>query len=291
MKNKKRPITGKKYEKYGYKPNISEMLLRKIFKFIIKIFFLNGDSKLSNIFLQLINPKTRYYFQKKNIFFRTGHGRLFWRAKTLHSEEPMMFNWIKKMNKNDIFLDIGANVGTYTIPSALNCKHVYACELDPLNIGTLKENMFLNKLTRKITILPFPATSKNKIVNIFYRDNSMGDALQSINRSTPLNIVNTKNNHILYQLGFSLNYIYKEFNLPYPTKVKIDVDGNEKEVFKGADKVIFKAKEIYFEDSGLKDCEKIIKLFKKNKFEIVSREKPLKSKLGENILFKSVKKR
>ena len=30
---------------------------------------------------------------------------------------------------------------------------------------------------------------------------------------------------------FSLNFIFKEFNLNQPTKVKIDVDGNEKEVF------------------------------------------------------------
>jgi len=286
MKIKKRPTSGKNYAKYGYSPNIIEFFFRIFFKFIIKIFFIDGNTKLSNIFLQLINPETSSIFQNKVIRFRTGHGRLFWRAKTLHTEEPMMIDWIKKMNKKDIFLDIGANVGTYTIPSAIKCKHVYACELDPLNVGTLKENMFLNKLTKKITLLPFPATSKNKMVNIFYRDHSMGDALQSINRATPLNIVNTNKNHILKQLGFSLNFIFKEFNLNQPTKVKIDVDGNEKEVFAGAYNIIFKAKEVYFEDSGLKDCEKIITLFKKNKFKIISREKPLKSRLGENILFR-----
>ena len=198
----------------------------------------------------------------------------------------MMINWIKNMSKNDIFLDIGANVGTYTIPAAVKCKHVYACELDPLNLGTLKENIFLNKITKNVTILPFPATSKNKIVKIFFRDNSLGDALQSINRSTPLNIVKTKNSHILNQLGFSLNYIFKEFNLPQPTKIKIDVDGNENEVFLGSKNLIFEAKEVYFEDSGLKDCEKIIKMFKKNRFKIIGRQRPFKSILGENILFK-----
>ena len=284
----KRPSSGKKFSKYGYKPKLFESIVGKFFQLLIKILFLNGNTKISNIFIQLINPMTSMFFENKKIFFRTGHGRLFWRAKTLHTEEPMMIDWIQTMNKNDIFLDIGANIGTYTIPASIKCKHVYACELDPLNIGGLKENIFLNQLTNKITILPFPATAKNKIVEVFYRDHSMGDALQSINRPTPLNIVRTKNNHKLNQLGFSLDFIFKEFNLPYPTKVKIDVDGNEKEVFLGAKDIIFKSEEIYFEDSGLSDCGKIIKLIKKNNFRIIKKERPEKSKMGENLLFKKI---
>ena len=74
-----------------------------------------------------------------------------------------------------------------------------------------------------------------------------------------------------------------------PTKVKIDVDGNEKEVFDGAKEIILNAKEIYYEDSGLKDSEMIINKIRKSNFEIINKEIPSKTNFGCNILFSKKK--
>ncbi len=271
--------------KYGYTPNFFEIILFIFFRFISKIFFINGDNKISNIFIQTLNPFTSIYFKNKKFFFKTGHGRLLWRAKSFHTEEKMMVKWLETFKKNDIFLDVGANIGIYSVPATYVCDHVYACELDPLNIGTLKENIFLNRITNKITIIPFPAISSSKVVKIYYRDFSLGDAFQSVNRKNRIKVKKTKNEHTSYHLGFSLDYIFKKFKLKMPTKVKIDVDGNEKEVFDGAKKIIFNAKEIYFENSGLRDNEMIIRKLKKNNFKIIEEEIPSKTKFGCNMLF------
>jgi FkbM family methyltransferase len=284
-----RPKSAKNYPAYGHKKSISERLLEIFFKIIIKIFFINHPNKISNLFLQHLNPLATLKFKKCTLKFRTGHGRLLWRVKSFYSEEKIMPEWLSSFSNKDIFLDIGANVGIYTIPAAVNAKLVYACELDLSNTSILKENIYLNNLNKKVIILPFPALSKNKICQIYYRDFSKGDALQSINRKTLFN-TNLDKSFFNYSLGFSLDYIFKNLKLKYPTKVKIDVDGNEDEVIKGALNVIFHAKEIYFEDSGLKNCHKHIMSFKKNGYKIIKREKQSKTILGENIIFKKINK-
>lgn len=281
--------TKKQNTKYGYRPSFLELIFSYLFKFLVKIFFINGDTKVSNIFIQTLSPKTSIIFKNKKLLFKTGHGRLFWRAKSFHSEEKMMVKWLETFKRDDIYLDVGANIGIYSVPAATMCDHVYACELDPLNIGTLKENIYLNRLTNKITIIPFPAISSNKIVKIHFRDLSLGDALQSINRKNRIKYIKTKKEHSSYHLGFSLDYIFEKFKLGMPTKVKIDVDGNEKEVFDGAKEIILNAKEIYYEDSGLKDSEMIINKIRKSNFEIINKEIPSKTNFGCNILFSKKK--
>jgi FkbM family methyltransferase len=287
MQLKVRPKSGKNYPAYGHKKKIAEKLLVIFFNILIKIFFINHPNKISNLFLQTLNPIATLKFKNYKLKFRTGHGRLLWRVKSFYSEEKIMVEWLKSISNKDIFLDIGANIGIYTVPAAVSAKLVYACELCLLNTGILKENIYLNNLNKKIIILPFPALSKNKISEIYYRDFSKGDALQSINRKTVLN-TNLDKSYSSASLGFSLDYIFKNLKLKYPTKVKIDVDGNEDEVFKGGSNVIFHAKEIYFEDSGLKNCEKHIKSFKNNGYKIMKREKPEKAILGENLIFKRI---
>ena len=42
-----------------------------------------------------------------------------WRAQTLFSKEPETIKWINGFNAQDIFLDVGANVGMYTIYAAV----------------------------------------------------------------------------------------------------------------------------------------------------------------------------
>jgi hypothetical protein len=286
--NSVRPKSGKNYPAHGHKKNITEQLLEIFFKILIKIFFINHPNKISNLFLQSLNPLATLKFKNHKLKFRTGHGRLLWRVKSFFSEEKIMVEWLKTFSKKDIFLDIGANIGIYTIPAAANAKLVYACELDLLNTATLKENIYLNNLNHKIIILPFPALSNNKISKIYYRNFSKGDALQSINRKTLFN-TNLEKGYWSNSLGFSLDYIFKNLKLKYPTKVKIDVDGNEDEVFKGASNVIFHAQEIYFEDSGLKNCEKHIKSFMNKGYKVIKREKPEKLIIGENLIFRKIK--
>jgi hypothetical protein len=74
--------------------------------------------------LQSLNPLATLKFKNHKLKFRTGHGRLLWRVKSFYSEEKIIVEWLKTCSKKDIFLDIGANIGIYTIPAAANAKLV-----------------------------------------------------------------------------------------------------------------------------------------------------------------------
>lgn len=59
----------------------------------------------------------------------------------------------KDIQPNDIVLDVGANVGYFSLHVSNACDKIFSVE--PLFINELEENIKLNKLQNKITILPY----------------------------------------------------------------------------------------------------------------------------------------
>ena len=254
-------------KKFGYKETLFDLILSKFIDLIQFFLLLKNNSKFSNQFKQQLNLKSYLLFKEKKIFFKTGHNRLNWRVKSFYKEEPLMIDWLKEFNNKDIFLDIGANVGTYTIPAISKGAFAYAVELDLINSSVLFENLYLNNFLKKCLILPFGVGKKNSIENIFYRDFSVGDSFQSVTNEQKIPTI-LKNKFSSKQIIFSLDSIFEIFNLKKPNKIKIDVDGNEMIVFEGGKKIIKNAKEIYLENNGTKNDKKIFNFLLKNGFKI-----------------------
>jgi len=273
----------------GYRPDIITKIIRGGVRLLVSIFRLNGKNNLSNEFIQMLDPKKTVVFDSTEIYFRTGHGRLQWRVDSFHTEEPIMIRWLSTFTSEDCFFDIGANVGTYTIPALTKGSQVFAFELDPTNISILNENLFLNNLHENCVVIPLGLSSKNEITKIYNRDFSKGDALQSIGRTSPFETVQN-NPYVSNQLVSKLDDIMDTFNIPLPTKIKIDVDGNERMVFDGMTNTIFSAKEIYFEDNGLPESKYVIDKILNNNFIEKEREISQNMNFSEqyNIIFEKV---
>ena len=269
-----------KVESYGFKPSFGRRIIRSICVGLIKVLNLNGQSIFSNEFIQLLDPKIEVDFEKQKLTFRTGNGRLLWRAKSLLTEEPLMNSWINSMQPSDVVLDVGANVGMYTVPIAKKTHTVYACELDPLNIAILKENLFLNAVTDNVVVLPFACG-----------DSAYGDALQLIEGGDQQNTRFGHRTHTAKVIQFSLDDVFVQLNLPRPNKIKIDVDGNELTVLHGMKDLIRNANEVYFEDSLSESCQMVVRFLLSvgfNKFQSVAMVSKNNSNqnIGENIVFK-----
>jgi len=274
---------------FGYAPNFFQLFQTSLARWLVFLLRLNNNSKFSTEMCQLIKPKTKVNFEGREIFFASGHGRLKWRAETFHSEEPMIIEWIKSFSSQDIFLDVGANVGTYTIAAALRAKQVIAIELDPANIYCLHTNICLNNLQEKVLIVPIASSATKSIQKIFYRDLSLGDALQSVGREQ---ILPTRKNapFSINQLSIPIDTLFNEYDLPKPTRIKIDVDGNEETVLAGAWQTISQAEEIYFEVNGLEDDLLLLQKFYEYGFSII-KEMPsnvgsVKSDVSRNLLLR-----
>ena len=278
-------------ESYGFKPSPGRRALRTLCMGLIKALNLNGRSTFSNEFMQLLDPRIDVVLDNQKLTFRTGNGRLLWRAKSLLTEEPLMITWISAMQSADVVLDVGANVGIYTIPIAKRVQTVYACELDPLNIAILKENMYLNGVTENVVVLPFACGDSAKIVDVKFRDLAYGDALQLIEGGDPQNTRLGHQNHSSKVVQFSLDDIFVKLDLARPNKVKIDVDGNELTVLQGMKDLIRGANEVYFEDSLSDSCREVVQFLLSTGFEkyqsVEMFSKNNKNQIiGENIVFK-----
>ncbi len=74
-----------------------------------------------------------------------------WRVQSLHTKEPDTMEWIATFDKNDVLIDIGANVGMYTIwAAAKQGVRVYAFEPESQNYALLCRNIIANNLQDQV---------------------------------------------------------------------------------------------------------------------------------------------
>jgi len=279
--------------KWGYRPSFWRRQLRRLCRIVVLVFRIDGKAVFSNELLQMINPRYETDLDGERIVFRTGNGRLLWRAKTFKSEEPLMISWIRSMTETDVVLDIGSNVGIYSIPIAQRARRVFSCELDPLNVAILKENIVMNNVQGKVIILPFACGESTALAEVSFRDLAYGDALQSIHGGDNLPTIVGSMPHKMETLQFNLDEIFSSLKLDRPNKIKIDVDGNEERVLKGIKQLLSTSQEVYFEDSLTASCADFVSylrtlgFFEFASLEILSKTQP-KTGLGFNRIFKKM---
>ena len=238
------PTLGEKYgtiqPQQGYRPTISVKSMRWIAGVILKLLRIHGRSPWSNEFVQAIDPSITVDVPgfesisgEPRIWFRTGHGRLFWRATQSPSLDIDTNKWIAQFAENDVFYDVGANIGLYSIMAAKFMKvRTYAVEIDLMNARILYENISMNNCQEKVTVLPFGLDSHSRQEILFLKTMSYGDALHNLRQ--PNNFV-TKPSGLQVQVPvFRLDDVIKILSLPAPTKLKIDVDGVDLAVLEGA---------------------------------------------------------
>ncbi len=261
-------------EKQGFEPNFYINFLRKLSGMLISLLRLNGINRFSNEFIQMLDPKMDITLpDNEKITFRTGHGRLVWRAREFLREEPMLIEWIDQFQGDDCFYDIGANVGCFSLYAAKRGVKTFSVEPEYFNLSLLYENIFLNKLQDKCTPLPV-AVGDSTQVDVFYlKSISKGDALHCIGRKSYMLDDPSSSEYRLNTLVMKLDDLIEHFNLPKPTRLKIDVDYNELQIIKGAEKTLDNVREIYVElDLKLEEHREVLEVLKKRYFSVVNKE-------------------
>jgi FkbM family methyltransferase len=155
------------------------------------------------------------------------------RFQSMPTNEPDTIEWIDGFNKTDVLLDIGANVGTFTIYAGHLGNKVISVEPLWSNYATLCENIILNNLTENITPLNLALSDRNGIEELVISSTESGASHNSID----VDVIQSqfiKDNPFLNVMGCKIDFVFKEFNLPIPNHIKIDVDGVEERVLFGA---------------------------------------------------------
>ena len=126
------------------------------------------------------------------------------------------------LRENDLFVDVGSNIGVYTILSSAHCKSkTIAIEPIPSTIEILKSNIKLNNIENLVNVKPFGISEKPG--KLFFTD-----SLDSINHVKSK--LDDENGNFIEISTDSLDNIIGNVN---PTMLKIDVEGFEKAVIDG----------------------------------------------------------
>lgn len=134
----------------------------------------------------------------------------------LNDFEDMSF-LIHYLREDDIFLDIGANVGAYTVlASAVAGAATYAFDPSPAVLESLRTNVELNRITDRVHIEPFAVGRAPGNVSV---STSGASAMHHVGADGASSLVEMRT--------------VDSYNLR-PSIMKIDVEGYEAEVLAGA---------------------------------------------------------
>ena len=165
------------------------------------------------------------------------------RVLTFHGKEPETIQWINGFSKvangeDFVFYDVGANVGIYSLYAAKYYPKakIISFEPDSQSFGALCKNIYINGFN--IRPYPFAVSDKSGVGTV--RLSSMNAGAGSCALGGNYQFSNTVDSEIFEQGIFfsSLDELVTNFGFPIPNFVKVDVDGIEATILRGAERVL-----------------------------------------------------
>jgi FkbM family methyltransferase len=156
-----------------------------------------------------------------------------WRVETLFTKEPGTIDWLESFRPGEVFVDVGANVGMYSVYAGAVCRaRVYAFEPESQNYAELCRNIFLNGAHHEITA--FCAALGERPVEVSrLLLSKFGAGLSFHDFGDPSRGYDPQTRLAQGSIAFSLDHLVQTGGVPCPAHVKIDVDGHEQRVIRG----------------------------------------------------------
>ena len=144
--------------------------------------------------------------------------------------EPNTLSWIDRFGAGDVFYDIGANIGAYTLYAAkARSVPVVAFEPNPFSYRVPVHSLHLNAITDRVLPLCLAAGADTEATVLSLNGIEAGSVGHTIAAGGP-----DGNGIGLQVLAFRLDDLAAIEGIPAPTHVKIDVDGIEAAILEGA---------------------------------------------------------
>lgn len=220
-------------------------IIKKLIEVIVDIIILIVKllpNKFNVLLIERFHFQGKMDYLKSKIFINITSQISLSRLKSV-SKEPKTVEWIENyFNSNDVFFDVGANVGAYSLIAASlgrNIK-VYSFEPVPGTFFELCSNIKMNSLQASIIPVNTCLSNADDITLFTMSSLEAGTGLHKGLESDGIKdgIFDFKYFTSIYRL----DTLVEKFQFPIPNHIKIDVDGHELGVLKGAFNTISNAK-------------------------------------------------
>ena len=182
-----------------------------------------------------LNPRTEVKRGEVAVTYATPSAMTRWRAESLFEKEPITIEWIAGFQPGEVLVDVGANVGMYSIWSAKSRQvRVYAFEPEAQNFALLNRNVVLNGLSGRVSAYCLAISDTAGMSELHLSNLTVGGSCHSLGER-----VDYKHDPMtpVYSQGVMaarLDDLVAAGSVPAPDHIKIDVDGFEPRVIAGA---------------------------------------------------------
>jgi FkbM family methyltransferase len=159
------------------------------------------------------------------------------RAASILSKEPDTIAWIDGFESGDVFWDIGANVGVFSLYAARR-RGVRALAFEPSagNYMVLCRNVEINALDGLVVPYCIALSGCTELGVLNSPSHEMGTSLHQFGARGQTSRYSNGGKHASTQgmVGFTIDDFIGQFRPPFPTRLKLDVDGLESQILQGA---------------------------------------------------------
>jgi FkbM family methyltransferase len=160
----------------------------------------------------------------------------------------------------EMFWDIGANIGCYSLYAARRGIQTAAFEPSAYNFFVLQKNIDINRFNHIITAYPIALSNSNGFGKLLLSEEGIGGADNTFS-------TDKRSERIQGSVSFTIDTLIEQGYIPSPDHIKIDVDGIERDILSGAEKSLQSVKSILIEiNRDSSEGKEIITYLEKNKF-------------------------
>jgi FkbM family methyltransferase len=159
------------------------------------------------------------------------------RVRSLLVKEEGTIQWLRQyLRPGDVFLDVGANIGLYSLVAASlvgDQGRVYAVEPHAVNTISLMRNVAANGLEGRVSVIGSALHHSTGVFNFNYFSLEPGSAMSQLGETRDADEEQFQPVITELKLATSVDDLIGRFGMAPPCHVKIDVDGNERHVIEG----------------------------------------------------------
>lgn len=159
-----------------------------------------------------------------------------YRWRSYNEKEPETLDWIdERLRQAEVFFDVGANIGVYTLYAALRHPRLRVVAFEPeyANLHLLRDNVLANGVQDRVQVFAVALSDRSGLSRLHIQDTTPGSALHT-ESGQPLERT-LAGRPVVWQEGIAtvtLDAFCGQTGLA-PNGIKMDVDGTEPRILAG----------------------------------------------------------